>query len=136
MAKKVFTARQIEKKFENGERTLVLDQNVVLTDMAYEKARQLGMELVSDQMNPSPSAPIRPYLSKIRNLVDKETVQVAAPPLVTEPIVEGPPQPTEKETPEMVLRIRNAVLEKFGSPLEPAMVEMIIRRVLKHTRLK
>jgi len=90
MAKKVFTARQIEKKFENGERTLVLDQNVVLTDMAYEKARQLGMELVSDQMNPSPSAPIRPYLSKIKNLVVKETVQAAAPPLVTEPIWTAP----------------------------------------------
>jgi hypothetical protein len=44
--------------------SLTLNDNVVLTDLAYEKAKRLGMSLVSPRAVQPPAAPIRPYLSK------------------------------------------------------------------------
>jgi len=43
---------------------LALNDHIVLTDLAYEKARQLGMSLVSPHATTPPAAPIRPYLSQ------------------------------------------------------------------------
>ena len=44
--------------------SLTLSDQVVLTDLAYEKAKQLGMSLVSPQSIQPPAAPVRPYISK------------------------------------------------------------------------
>ncbi len=44
--------------------SLTLSDNVVVTDLAYEKAHQLGMSLVSPKTIQPPAAPIRPYISK------------------------------------------------------------------------
>ena len=44
--------------------SLALNDNIVLTDLAYEKARRLGMSLVSPQASMPPAAPVRPYLSQ------------------------------------------------------------------------
>lgn len=44
--------------------SLALNDNIVLTDLAFEKAKRLGMSLVSPHDTISPSAPVRPYLSK------------------------------------------------------------------------
>lgn len=44
--------------------SLVLNDNLVLTDLAYEKARRLGMSLVSANITTPPAAPVRPYLSQ------------------------------------------------------------------------
>lgn len=47
-----------------GIMSLALNDNVVLTDLAYEKARRLGMSLISPQATTPPAAPVRPYLSQ------------------------------------------------------------------------
>ena len=44
--------------------SLALNDHIVLTDLAYEKARQLGMSLVSPHASIPPAAPVRPYLSQ------------------------------------------------------------------------
>ncbi len=44
--------------------SLVLNDNLVLTDLAYEKAKRLGMSLVSASITTPPAAPVRPYLSQ------------------------------------------------------------------------
>lgn len=44
--------------------SLALNDHIVLTDLAYEKARQLGMSLVSAHASMPPAAPVRPYLSQ------------------------------------------------------------------------
>ncbi|MBE0685249.1 MAG: hypothetical protein IH585_04540 [Anaerolineaceae bacterium] len=45
--------------------SLVLNDHIVLTDLAYEKARLLGMSLVSEHATIPPAAPVRPYLSQV-----------------------------------------------------------------------
>jgi hypothetical protein len=44
--------------------SLALNDHIVLTDLAYEKTRQLGMSLVSPHASTPPAAPVRPYLSQ------------------------------------------------------------------------
>jgi hypothetical protein len=49
---------------KRGIMSLVINDNVVVTDLAYEKAKRLGMSLVSQTSDQPPAAPVRPYISK------------------------------------------------------------------------
>lgn len=62
--KTFFTEHDIEDLVRRGIMSLALNDNIVLTDLAYEKARQLGMSLVSSHATTPPAAPVRPYLSQ------------------------------------------------------------------------
>jgi hypothetical protein len=65
MPKQFYTERDIEQMVSSGTRALTLNDNVVLTEQAYEAARRLGMALLRDRPDAPPSAPVRPYLSAI-----------------------------------------------------------------------
>lgn len=47
MPKTFITERDIESLYQRGIRSLVVGRDKTLTDLAYEKARQLGLKLVS-----------------------------------------------------------------------------------------
>lgn len=63
MAKIIYTDLDIEQAAAEGKTSLFLSEDTVLTDMAYEKAKLLGIELQQTQNDQPPSAPIRPYLT-------------------------------------------------------------------------
>jgi hypothetical protein len=63
MAKQFFTERDIEDMAARGVFTLTVCDDVVLTELAYEKAQRLGVKLVQTHLQP-PAAPVRPYLSQ------------------------------------------------------------------------
>ncbi len=63
MSKTIYTDHDIEDLVKQGITTLTLDENMLLTDLAYEKARTLGISLVYSGAENPPSAPVRPYLS-------------------------------------------------------------------------
>ena len=62
MSKKFYTDKDIEELFHNGVKSLQVNDDVVLTDLAFEKARALGL-LADDS---PPAAPVRPYLSEVK----------------------------------------------------------------------
>src|SRR5574339_243284 len=64
MPKEFYTEKDIEDLFNRGVRSLQVTENVVLTELAYEKAGRLGVQLVTDQADHPPAAPVRPYLSE------------------------------------------------------------------------
>ena len=64
MPKEFYTEKDIEDLFQRGIRSLQITENVVLTELAYEKANRLGVQLVSDRADNPPAAPVRPYLSE------------------------------------------------------------------------
>lgn len=64
MPKEFITERDIEDMARRGEMQLALGDDVVLTDLAYEKAQRLGVTLLRQDLQP-PAAPIRPYLSNV-----------------------------------------------------------------------
>lgn len=61
MGKTIYTERDIEDLAQQGKRSLEITEEILLTELAVEKARQLGITLENRQEAP-PSAPVRPYL--------------------------------------------------------------------------
>jgi len=115
MPKKFYTERDIEDMASRGEYTLNVCEDVVLTELAFEKAERLGIKLIQPHQLP-PSAPIRPYLA--------EPTQPATPSSF------GSSSPTQGE--DLRQRIRSAVKAKLGDQVDDALLETIITRVLNN----
>ena len=65
MAKEFYTERDIEDMVKRGCMSLQVTENVVLTELAYEKAQRLGMQLLREKPVDPPAAPVRPYISQV-----------------------------------------------------------------------
>jgi hypothetical protein len=117
MPKEFYTERDIEDMFKRGIMSLQVTDNVVLTELAYEKANRLGMQLIKDRPLEPQAAPVRPYISQGQEYG------------VT------PGAPTSAE-PDLAARIRAAVLAQLGNQVDPALLDVIIQRVLKSTGVK
>ncbi len=112
MPKEFYTERDIEDIFKRGTTVLELNDDVVLTELAYEKAQRLGVKLIARHDTP-PAAPIRPYISM--------------------PISEPSPVPgtAERTQPEdLRKRVHAAVAAKLGTQVDPALLDAILDRVL------
>jgi hypothetical protein len=118
MAKEFYTERDIEDMVKRGTLSLQVTDDVVLTELAYEKAQRLGMHLIHQQPMQPPDAPVRPYLSQIA----KQMNESAPASMVSEKDLAG--------------QIRNAVNAKLGSQVDPILLDAIIQRVIKSTGLK
>jgi hypothetical protein len=116
MPKQFYTERDIEDMVARGKMSLVVDDDVILTDLAFEKANRLNFKLIQPHQKP-PAAPERPYLSE-------PTPKKASP------------TPAEKfssaDDEALRERIRKAVKEKLGDQINPALLETIITRVLNN----
>ncbi len=116
MPKIFYTDRDIEDLFHSGVTTLVVNDDVVVTDIGREKARKLGVELLREHDQPS-SAPIRPYITE-------KPSPSAAPSLPQTPFPPPPRQALED-------RVLNAVQEQVGDTVDSNLLKTIIQRVLK-----
>ena len=119
MPKTFFTERDIEDLFQHGGRSITVTEDVVLTELAYEKARQLGVELLQPSDTP-PAAPIRPYLNQV-------------------PANGGPVSPALPISPrleEIKTRVREAVIARLGAGIDPVLIDKIIDRVAADIGLK
>jgi hypothetical protein len=127
MPKEFYTERDIEDMFKRGIMSLQVNDDVVLTELAYEKANRLGIQLLrarpfEPREQPArpvepPAAPVRPYISQ----VNLPAAVVAAP------------APVETD---LTARIRSAVLAQLGNQVDPALLDVIIQRVLNSTGVK
>lgn len=124
MPKEFYTEKDIEDLVKRGVMSLDVNDNCVLTELAYEKANRLGMKLVRAQPDNPPAAPVRPYLSE--KVAARPAVAAASMPTPAVPATQG----------ELPARIRSAVLAKIGTPVDSVMLDRIIERVLKSTGLK
>ncbi len=148
MPKEFYTERDIEDMVKRGIMSLELNDNVVLTDMAYEKANRLGMRLVRDKPENPPGAPVRPYIAQNQNQSRPASSAGAYPagsshapaqfsspgggsgvpsPVVPPPQVDGA---------ELRQRIRTAVIARLGNQVDPGLLDVIITRVLQSTGIK
>jgi L-fuculose-phosphate aldolase len=62
MPKTILTNRDIEDMAREGKLVISLDENTLLTDLAYEQARRLGLTVVPMRPENTPGVPVRPYL--------------------------------------------------------------------------
>lgn len=121
MPKEFYTERDIEDMFKRGMMSLNVGENVVLTELAYEKANRLGVQLLHSQPDTPPSAPIRPYISQ-QTSGKKPATSLDAP-------------RSSGET-DLASRIHSAVISRMGSQVDPELLDVIIQRVLKSTGVK
>jgi hypothetical protein len=125
MPKIFYTERDVEDLHARGVRMIEVGEDVVLTDLAYERAERLGVRLVQGNQKP-PGAPERPYLSQ-QNAAKKVSVSF------------NPSQAAPKCDPcqdELRTRVRSAVLARMGTQVDPALLDSILDRVLANLRLK
>jgi len=118
MPKEFYTERDIEDMFKRGSLSLQVNENVVLTELAYEKANRLGMQLLREKPLDPPAAPVRPYISELRKPAAAEAAAA---------------HPAEADLPA---RIRAAVTTRLGTQVDPTLLNVIIERVLKSTGAK
>ena len=129
MPKIFYTERDIEDLYHSGVTTLVVNDDVVVTDLAREKARKLGLELLKEYDQPS-SAPIRPYITK-------DISPSAAPPLAQSPAATPAEVPAAAPAPappaaDLEKRVLQAVQAQVGDSVDPDLLKTIIQRVLKN----
>jgi hypothetical protein len=120
MPKKFYTERDIEDMVSRGQLSLEMADNVVLTELAYEKAERLGLKLLQPYSLP-PAAPIRPYLSE---------------PQVSHTGCTECSEKKSADEEQIKQRIRDAVAAKLGNQIDPTLLETIITRVLNNVGVK
>ncbi len=128
--KKFYTEKDIEDLFNSGVKSLKLNDNTQLTEMAYEKANHLGLQLLTDQLDNPPSAPVRPYLSNGSTVVPSTPTTATVAPSVSYPKLDQP------KVAALEQRIRAAVAAKMGNQFDAKLLDLIIARVLKSTGMK
>jgi len=120
MAKEFYTERDIEDMVQRGERSITIHDDVVLTDLAYEKARRLGVALIHQEENP-PAAPIRPYVNDVKT----KKPQARAT------------RPAEASKLAMIREnVKAAVRRKFGGDIDESLLDRVIDRVAAELGLK
>ena len=124
MPKKFYTEKDIEELVNSGVTTLHVNDQVSLTEMAYEKANRLGLQLLTDGPDNPPSAPVRPYLSG---------GGTASPAPKADSATETATQPGPSPLAE---RIHAAVIARLGNQIDATLLNRIIQRVLASTGMK
>ena len=135
MPREFYTEKDIEDMFKGGVMSLQVHENVVLTELAYEKARGLGVKLVRNSPDQPPSAPIRPYISQKqgRPFSPAEASPVVAPLPAHKPARDEKSGPVETDLPR---RIHDAVVARIGANVDAKLLDVIIKRVLVSTGVK
>ena len=132
MPKEFYTEKDIEDLFQRGVRSLQITENVVLTELAYEKAKRLDIQLITDRVDNPPAAPVRPYISEqhTRQASPKPTIGPAA-------AIESQSKPVPPgSTSDVEARIRSAVIARLGNQVDAKLLDNIIHRVVKGVGLK
>jgi len=133
MPKTFYTERDIVDLVRQGVKSMIVDEDIVLTDLAYEKAGELGMALLRQTDQP-PAAPVRPYIAKLASpsakaaSADQSTssAKQTATPLAANPAPQD----------ELQQRVYKAVASRLGDSVDPTLLEVIVQRVLKSVSAK
>ena len=138
MPKTFYTEKDIEELFKSGTKSLRVNDDVSLTDLAYEKAKQLGLQLVFEDVDIPPIAPIRPYLSNGAThtsapLPAKPGVDSVTPAMTQPSLTPALSHPSRERGSAVAQRIRSAVLARLGNQVDAKLLDSIIQRVVKAT---
>jgi hypothetical protein len=124
MSKTFYSEIDIEDMARRGVRSLQLNDDVVLTALAYEKANKLGLKLLQDEQKP-PEAPLRPYLSQQwrqnpAKAADNAYLQGSAP----------------VGRLELQERILDAVNARLDGQVDQVLLQTLVQKVLNNVVLK
>jgi hypothetical protein len=133
MPKSFYTERDIEDLAKRGVISLLEDDDVVLTDLAREKAMRLGLEIVHKYDQP-PSAPQRPYITQM--VSPSATSPGGEGSAKSSSLSKASPPGVAKGSDELFESVRKEVMTRLGDGVDPQLLETIIRRVLQNVGAK
>ena len=136
MPKQFYTEKDIEDLFNRGTRSLQVTDDVVLTELAYEKAKRLGFQLIMDGADNPPAAPVRPYLSDGQSAPRTKPTVVSSPQVASAAATMPQPMQAQPKVLAVEQRIRSAVIAKLGNQVDAKLLDNIIHRVVKGIGLK
>jgi len=119
MPKTFYTERDIEDLARRGVTSVTITEDIVLTELAWEKAERLGVTLIREYDTP-PSAPVRPYIANSTRAGGN-----AAHKLGTSP-----------DKADLREKVRQAVIARLGNEIDRTLLETIINRVLDNVGVK
>ena len=123
MPKTFYTERDIEDLARQGVAALEIDDDVVLTDLARDRAMRLGVELIREHDKP-PAAPERPYIAS------------QAPSASSKASASAVSSAPESSVDHLHQRVRTAVVARLGDSVDPKLLDTIITRVLQNINTK
>ena len=129
MPKTFYTERDIEDLAKRGVISLVEDDDVVLTDLARDKAMRLGIEIVHEFDQP-PSAPERPYITKL--VSPSATSPGGGSPSKAGSTSKAPASSAATSSDDLYQSVRAEVIARLGDAVDPQLLDTIIRRVLQN----
>ncbi len=144
MPKEFYTEKDIEDLVKRGILSLEINDNVALTDLAYERANRLGVKLVQEKPDNPPAAPVRPYVSEQTSSLPQtkglpqtkslpQAPKSSPAPAVQAQAAASNSHPTDGDLHQ---RIRSAVITRLGNQIDSALLDVIIQRVLNSTGVK
>ncbi len=129
MPKTFYTDHDIEDLVKRGIQSLIVDDDVVLTDLAYEKARKLGLELLRQDDKP-PAAPERPYIAKTQMVPARSPQKTDSGQSIAPLNQPSKPAGRAEGSDDLHTRVRDAVIARLGDSVDPKLLDTIIQRVL------
>lgn len=118
MPKVFYTERDIEDLARQGVTSLTVTEDTVLTELAREKARRLGVALVGEGDSRPSSAPARPYINEVTPSASSSSTKPA-------------PAKSELES-----RVYASVKARLGDQVDDALLRTIVQRVIKSLSTK
>ncbi len=125
MPKEFYTEKDIEDLVNRGVRELQVNDDIFLTLLAYEKAKELGL-ILHKQGSIDPSVPVRPYLSSSTSQRTNHSYSTGSPSQRIQ----------SSDQFDLSERIRIFVKQKLGDQIDSALLDRIIERVLHSTGVK
>jgi hypothetical protein len=122
MPKTFYTERDIEDLARQGVAALEIDDDVVLTDLARDRAMRLGVDLIREHDKP-PAAPERPYIAP-------------QAPSASSKVSASTVGSTPASSVDLHQRVRTAVVARLGDSVDPKLLDTIITRVLQNINTK
>ena len=112
MPKEFYTDRDIDDMIRDGKTSLVIGDDVVVTDLARERAFKNDFQFIKEHDLPD-SAPIRPYI-------------------VEKPIKKVSIASEKKHELNIEQQVFEAVQARVGNSVDPALLKTIVKRVINN----
>jgi hypothetical protein len=120
MPKTFITERDVEDMQARGVTFINVTDNVVLTDLAVERAMKLGVKLKRVETSPAPRASYSPSVNLIAAYPQEPNRPLTMTPLPAAPASQA----------ELFARIRSAVLARLDGQVDAALLDAVIAKVL------
>jgi len=115
MPKEFFSERDIEDLVNSGVSSLVITDDIVLTDLAWEKAKKLGFILIQED-DAQPSALLRP--NTCNNNINRTGSSALS-----------------NQQDEIKKKVIEAVIARLGKQVDPDLLDNVIDRILKDQKI-